>query len=349
MGNFNVAFAEEARRHLQKPNAPKPPRDDRGYRHRAGCLPLSKDGTKVLLITSSRDKNKWILPAGTLEEGEHPTLGAVRETEEEAGVRGVLRHALALIYDDEKNKSKTHYYIMRVYEEDTDWGEGGFRERCWFTLNDAMEKLSWRPAHKKVLYDYLQASQVITKVTKLTKLIHEEKKVTEHEAAEGVWHHHLHPEKKLKQKTKEVQPWSNPTPQDEDHKKQQRQWIAERMAFAIEAVDEIKKAPVHFKHTPTLVQLAHESDIDLKLNESNVIVTNINTINTDLALHLNDKAKILETEPVKKWLKVLDRMANCAEFSNQHRQRKCVKNFLAEEYYKRYFNQDPEQATGGDN
>lgn len=46
------------------------------------------DFSSKALTSSTRHPGKWILPAGTLEIGETPEGGAVRETEEEAGVSG---------------------------------------------------------------------------------------------------------------------------------------------------------------------------------------------------------------------------------------------------------------------
>ncbi len=49
---------------------------------------------QILLVTSSRATDKWIVPGGGLEPNEDPSTCAVRETIEEAGVKGIIRRCL---------------------------------------------------------------------------------------------------------------------------------------------------------------------------------------------------------------------------------------------------------------
>lgn len=49
------------------------------------------DGVEVMLITS-RDTGRWVLPKGNLDKGEKPWRGAEREAMEEAGVSGTISH-----------------------------------------------------------------------------------------------------------------------------------------------------------------------------------------------------------------------------------------------------------------
>ena len=39
--------------------------------------------SQVLLVSSSKYVNKWIIPGGAIEEGEDPQSAAIREVEEE--------------------------------------------------------------------------------------------------------------------------------------------------------------------------------------------------------------------------------------------------------------------------
>ena len=45
---------------------------------------------QVLLVTSSRMPERWIVPGGSVEPDEDSSMAAMREVEEEAGVRGKL-------------------------------------------------------------------------------------------------------------------------------------------------------------------------------------------------------------------------------------------------------------------
>ena len=50
---------------------------------------IRKDRVEVALVTTFRGK-RWILPKGSVDEGELPRDAAIREAEEEAGLLGVV-------------------------------------------------------------------------------------------------------------------------------------------------------------------------------------------------------------------------------------------------------------------
>lgn len=51
---------------------------------------------QVLLVTSSRRPDNWIVPGGGVEPNEEPAITAVREVLEEAGVVGTLGRCLGM-------------------------------------------------------------------------------------------------------------------------------------------------------------------------------------------------------------------------------------------------------------
>ena len=57
----------------------------------AGVIALKDDGgrTKVLLITS-RDTGRWIVPRGNIRPGSTPAKSAKNEAYEEAGIKGTI-------------------------------------------------------------------------------------------------------------------------------------------------------------------------------------------------------------------------------------------------------------------
>lgn len=63
---------------------------------------------KVLLI-KRRDVPVWVLPGGGLEEGESPEQGALRETEEETGLKVGLVKLIGEFFP--KNKLTRHTYL----------------------------------------------------------------------------------------------------------------------------------------------------------------------------------------------------------------------------------------------
>lgn len=60
---------------------------------------------QVLLVTSSRRPDNWIVPGGGVEPNEEPACTAVREVLEEAGVIGALGRCLGMF---EVSVERTH-------------------------------------------------------------------------------------------------------------------------------------------------------------------------------------------------------------------------------------------------
>uniref|UniRef100_T1GXD2 Nudix hydrolase domain-containing protein n=1 Tax=Megaselia scalaris TaxID=36166 RepID=T1GXD2_MEGSC len=80
----------------EKPNSTRV-YDKDGFRRRAACICVRSDAeTEVLLVTSSRRPELWIVPGGGVEPNEEPSVTAVREVLEEAGVVGELGRCLGV-------------------------------------------------------------------------------------------------------------------------------------------------------------------------------------------------------------------------------------------------------------
>jgi hypothetical protein len=71
--------------------------DTDGYKKRAACVCVRNEcENEVLLISSSRNKQHWIIPGGGIEDNENPEDAAEREVYEEAGVQGRLGRLLGI-------------------------------------------------------------------------------------------------------------------------------------------------------------------------------------------------------------------------------------------------------------
>ena len=117
----------------------------RGTVRAAGGVPWRRraDGElEVLLIHRPRYRD-WTFPKGKVEEGESDEQAAVREVEEETGLRCDLGAELAsTIYTDLKLRTKTvRYWAMRAED-----GEGAARnevdEVAWLSCDEAARRLS---------------------------------------------------------------------------------------------------------------------------------------------------------------------------------------------------------------
>nr|XP_008535889.1 PREDICTED: diphosphoinositol polyphosphate phosphohydrolase 2 [Equus przewalskii] len=109
---------------------------------------------QVLLVSSSRYPDQWIVPGGGMEPEEEPGGAAVREVYEEAGVKGKLGRLLG-IFENQDRKHRTYVYVLTVTEILEDWEDSVNigRKREWFKVEDAIRVLQ---CHKPVHAEYLQ-------------------------------------------------------------------------------------------------------------------------------------------------------------------------------------------------
>eukprot|EP00743_Colponemidia_sp_Colp-15_P009496 GILK01010384.1.p1 GENE.GILK01010384.1~~GILK01010384.1.p1 ORF type:complete len:165 (-),score=12.36 GILK01010384.1:241-735(-) len=139
----------------------------RTYRRRAGSVPYrhTPSGIEILLIQSRKHKDRWIVPAGGVEEGETNDVAATRETIEEAGVTGSLGIHLGA-FEDAQNRSISAMYALEVKEELSDWEEGRKgRERRWFSFKDALQEIRWKPKQIEIFESFCIALSIPTTPT----------------------------------------------------------------------------------------------------------------------------------------------------------------------------------------
>ncbi|KAH8511400.1 hypothetical protein H0E87_008819 [Populus deltoides] len=129
--NVVASLVSRTGRHLQRYN--------KGRRQVVGCIPYrytkgkGEDGFQVLVISSQKGKG-MLFPKGGWESDETIKQGALRETYEEAGVKGVLEPQLG----EWTFQSRTHgtdyegyMFPLRVKEELDFWPEKTNRLRKW--------------------------------------------------------------------------------------------------------------------------------------------------------------------------------------------------------------------------
>ncbi|KAE9598809.1 hypothetical protein Lal_00022421 [Lupinus albus] len=125
----------------------------KGRRQVVGCIPyrykigektcLEVDKLEVLVISSQNQKTKGMLfPKGGWELDESKKEAALRETLEEAGVRGIVGGKLGKW----SFKSKSHdtfyegyMFPLLVQEQLEFWPEHNVRQRIWMSVNEARE------------------------------------------------------------------------------------------------------------------------------------------------------------------------------------------------------------------
>jgi 8-oxo-dGTP pyrophosphatase MutT (NUDIX family) len=110
------------------------------------ALPFRRNadsGVDVMLVTS-RDSGRWVIPKGWPIEGKAPHASAAREALEEAGVVGKAGRDSVGAFTYEKRLSKgaiviceVQVFLLEVKHQRTDWPEKEEREVRWFSLNEA--------------------------------------------------------------------------------------------------------------------------------------------------------------------------------------------------------------------
>jgi 8-oxo-dGTP pyrophosphatase MutT (NUDIX family) len=110
----------------------------------AGVIPyrIRSGRVEVALITSAGGK-RWTIPKGSLDAGERPKQAALRETEEEAGLRGRIegRRLGRYAYRRDSGRFRVDVFVMRVTEVLDNWSEAGHRRRRWLRVPDAASRL----------------------------------------------------------------------------------------------------------------------------------------------------------------------------------------------------------------
>jgi 8-oxo-dGTP pyrophosphatase MutT (NUDIX family) len=124
----------------------KPKVCQRGEKVQYAALPFRRsDGLQVLLLTS-RDTGRWVLPKGWPMSGKDPAAAAKREALEEAGVVGRIAnrpigtfHYPKRLADGAIVTCEVHVYPLEVERQRTRWREQRQRAQRWFTPQEAAQ------------------------------------------------------------------------------------------------------------------------------------------------------------------------------------------------------------------
>lgn len=102
------------------------------------CYRDGDAGLDLLLITS-RETRRWVIPRGNAIAGLSPPEAAAQEAYEEAGVRGEVGSRPLGSYDYSKKRrdgsvvpARVGVFPLRVTEQSPDWPEKHQRELRWF-------------------------------------------------------------------------------------------------------------------------------------------------------------------------------------------------------------------------
>ena len=126
-------------------------RPDHFYRQ-SGVIPFRKRKGKLeLLMVTSTNKKRWVIPKGVKDPHLSPKKSAIKEAWEEAGIRGkVSRGAIgAYRYRKWGGTCTVKVFAMEVKQVVSKWEES-FRDREWFSHREALRRLEGKDLQQLV-------------------------------------------------------------------------------------------------------------------------------------------------------------------------------------------------------
>jgi len=134
------------------PRPPQPPRLTRVEETSAGGLVLDRSGEEPLAALIARHDRRgrlvWSLPKGHLEAGETPEAAAIREVEEETGIRGTVVATLGTIdfwfVAEQRRIHKTvHHFLLEAQGGELSDDDLEVVEVAWVPLHEVPGRLAY--------------------------------------------------------------------------------------------------------------------------------------------------------------------------------------------------------------
>jgi len=128
-------------------------------RAQVAALPWRQgDNEPEILLITSRQSGRWLLPKGWPMKGKTPCGAAAQEALEEAGIKGSICEAPVGSYfydklepDGRSTPCSVEVYPLRVERELEDWPEAAVRTRSWVSVSRAATLV-----HEDGLSDFLR-------------------------------------------------------------------------------------------------------------------------------------------------------------------------------------------------
>ncbi|KAF7312477.1 Zinc/iron permease [Mycena indigotica] len=117
------------------------------------AIPISRPYSKILLITSRKRPDHWVLPKGGWEATDVRLENAATREALEEGIFLYFQHFLALIFVfpfffpplQQAPSTIYHFYELDVASLEQDWLESSERRREWVDYAEAVRRLEWKP------------------------------------------------------------------------------------------------------------------------------------------------------------------------------------------------------------
>ena len=126
----------------------------------AGGVVFRRDGGDARILLLQHTSGKWMLPKGTIEEGETPEVVALREVREETGISNVRvvadlgeeRYYFFWRSEDTYYDKTVRYFLLEFLggEEERPQAEEGFVVCAWVSVEDAIERIKYKETREVV-------------------------------------------------------------------------------------------------------------------------------------------------------------------------------------------------------
>ena len=125
------------------------------FREQSAVIPYRRrKGKAEVLLVTSLDTGRWVLPKGGVEPGMTARKSAEKEAYEEAGIEGVVSKQSLGQYRYAKSERKSgglcrvEVFSMEVSKELDDWPEKDKRTRSWMSIKDAADSVAEKKLRK---------------------------------------------------------------------------------------------------------------------------------------------------------------------------------------------------------
>jgi uncharacterized protein len=121
------------------------------------------DASVEIMLVTSRQTRRWIIPKGNVDHGMSPHAAAAQEAEEEAGARGDIGHDPLGSFTYEKQvvsglcvAAKVVVFPLSVQEVMNEWKESKWRRRKWFAIDEVADAIQ-EPGLREIVGRFAEA------------------------------------------------------------------------------------------------------------------------------------------------------------------------------------------------